>query len=513
MKELLKELKPLKIKIILEIFVNWIMIGLMIGLGLSSIIIIISKFVFVDKILIKIFVALVIGLVFGLIMSVVKRPNIKKLAVVGDALGFKERFITAVEILNSGKKDEPISKLVIKDAVETAKNADFKRLYKINISNKRYIALALAILVIVVSGFIPSWKSEQIKNQAELQQNINKEINNIKELSNESKDAELKKELQQLKNELKKSKSTSEIVKAIQKTQQQLKKIENKSVAKDLKELGEKLSENELTKALGESLNSASSEDIKQQIEKIKDLINRMPKENLETLAKQINKMSDELSENNELKDLIKNLAENLNSSDYEKATGTIDNISTKLNQLSEENKEVRQATDKINKELNDSTKNMQNDAQQNNSEQPNKQNNQQQNNSEQSNKQNNQQQNNSSPSNQQGSSNQQGQEQSSNPSGSGGKRGHGSIPNENIYTRDLQNISGTEVQLQGQKNSGGTLEEAERKGDGEAGEIISYDKVYEQYKQDALKSLNEDNIPYGMKNLVEDYFSSLSLE
>lgn len=487
MKELLKELRPLKIKIILEIFINWIIIGLMISLGLSSIIIIISKFVFVDKILIKIFIAFAVGLVFGLTMAVIKRPNIKKVAVVGDGLGFKERFITAVEILNSKNQDKPISKLLIKDAVETAKNANFKELYKISISNKRYITLGLTILVMIVSGFMPSWKSEQIKKQAELFQNIN----NIEELINKIKEPELKKELKELKKDLKKSKDNSEMVEAIQKTQQQLKKIQNKSVVKDLKDLGEKLSQNEATKSLGESLKNASTKDIKQQTEKIKDLITKMSKENLEVLSKQLDKIINELSEDNELKGLMKSLAESLNSSDYKKSTDTIDNISNKLTQLSEENKEIRQTIDKINKDLNNSSKNMQSDKSQNN-----------------------QQQNNSQQSTQQTNSTQQGQGQSSNSSGSGGNgRGQGSIPNENIYTRDLKNIAGTEIQLQGQKNNSGTLEEAEHKGIGEAGEIVSYDKVYEQYKQDALKSLSEDNIPHGMKNLVEEYFSSLSLE
>lgn len=505
MKELLKELRPLKIKLILEIFINWIIIGLMVGLGLSSIIIIISKFIFVDKILIKIFVAFAVGLAFGLTMAVIKRPNIKKVAIVGDGLGFKERFITAVEILNGKNKDEPISKLLIKDAVETAKNANFKKLYKINISNKRYITLGLAILVMIVSGFMPSWKSEQIKKQAELQKNIN----NIEELSNKIEEPELKKELKELKKDLKKSKTTSEMVEAIQKTQQQLKKIQNKSVAKNLKELGEKLSENESTKSLGESLKNASTEGIKQQIEKIKDLVNKIPKENLKALSKQIDKIANELSENNELKDLMKSLAESLSSGDYEKATSTIDNISNKLSQLSEENKEIRQAIDKINKDLNSSSKNMQSDKQQNNQQQNNTQQSTKQDNAQPSTKQGGQQSN-----SQQANGTQQGQGQSSNSSGRGGNgRGQGSIPNENIYTRDLQNIAGTEVQLKGQKNNEGTLEEAEHKGIGEAGEIVSYDKVYEQYKQDALKSLNEYNIPHGMKNLVEEYFSSLSLE
>jgi len=38
----------------------------------------------------------------------------------------------------------------------------------------------------------------------------------------------------------------------------------------------------------------------------------------------------------------------------------------------------------------------------------------------------------------------------------------------------------------------------------------VPYDTVYQQYRNDAMCTLDEQNIPYGMKTLVSDYFSTL---
>ena len=44
----------------------------------------------------------------------------------------------------------------------------------------------------------------------------------------------------------------------------------------------------------------------------------------------------------------------------------------------------------------------------------------------------------------------------------------------------------------------------------GSAGESVPYDQVFQAYQERALQSLSDESIPYGVRELVSDYFSSL---
>jgi hypothetical protein len=38
----------------------------------------------------------------------------------------------------------------------------------------------------------------------------------------------------------------------------------------------------------------------------------------------------------------------------------------------------------------------------------------------------------------------------------------------------------------------------------------VPYTDVFEEYKNDAMSSIEQDNVPYGVQSIVRDYFSSL---
>ncbi len=44
----------------------------------------------------------------------------------------------------------------------------------------------------------------------------------------------------------------------------------------------------------------------------------------------------------------------------------------------------------------------------------------------------------------------------------------------------------------------------------GEAGESLPYERVYQTYRNEAMKTLEEENVPYGMREMVAEYFSAL---
>jgi hypothetical protein len=101
------------------------------------------------------------------------------------------------------------------------------------------------------------------------------------------------------------------------------------------------------------------------------------------------------------------------------------------------------------------------------------------------------------------------GQGQGQNKSGGQG-RGQGHKPNEKIYSRQAQDKQDYDAQVDGIKNQSGDMHKVDQKTIGNRGVSVPYEEVYQQYRQDAIKFLEDDTIPYGIKNLVEEYFSSL---
>lgn len=485
MKEFLESLKPLKQKLLIERCINYFIIGITLSLILCTITIVLSKFVFISNFKNKLFIYILLGLVFSIFMIIFKRPDIYEVAKIGDTLGFKERFITAIE-LSSNNDNNTMYPLVLKDAIEQAKGANFNSLYKINISSKKYIALIVALIATVVSGFIPVIEADKINKQASLKQTVNDKLEEIDELSKQIENNKLKEQLKELSKELKEVSSEAEVIKAVQKAQYKLKEIENKTAPKSIKELGQQLAKNELTKQLGQNLQNLSANKLKNDLDNLKNELQNMSANELKKLANDMQTLAQQLEQDNNLKSLINSFSEALASTNLEQINNSLDALGSELDKTLSESKELKEAIDKINKILNDNksstNQSINNTTSDNNS--------QAQNGNSNSNKSN---------------------------GGDGGVpasgRGTGSIENKDGTMNNSKNLETEKVYIKGELNESGKIEKIEQKGDGDVGQIIRYDRVYNEYKQEALKSLNDESIPDGMKNLVEDYFSSLEEE
>lgn len=485
MKEFLESLKPLKQKLLIERCINYFIIGITLSLILCTITIVLSKFVFISNFKNKLFIYILLGLVFSIFMIIFKRPDIYEVAKIGDTLGFKERFITAIE-LSSNNDNNAMYPLVLKDAIEQAKGANFNSLYKINISSKKYIALIVALIATVVSGFIPVIEADKINKQASLKQTVNDKLEEIDELSKQIENNKLKEQLKELSKELKEVSSEAEVIKAVQKAQYKLKEIENKTAPKSIKELGQQLAKNELTKQLGQNLQNLSANKLKNDLDNLKNELQNMSANELKKLTNDMQTLAQQLEQDNNLKSLINSFSEALASTNLEQINNSLDALGSELDKTLSESKELKEAIDKINKILNDNksstNQNVDNTTSDSNS--------QAQNGNSNSNKSN---------------------------GGNGGApasgRGTGSIENKDGTINNSKNLETEKVYIKGELNESGKIEKIEQKGDGEVGQIIRYDRVYNEYKQEALKSLNDESIPDGMKNLVEDYFSSLEEE
>ena len=92
----------------------------------------------------------------------------------------------------------------------------------------------------------------------------------------------------------------------------------------------------------------------------------------------------------------------------------------------------------------------------------------------------------------------------------SGQGRGFGHQETERVFTRNAEGKAGFDAKVEGQENESGQTSMTEHRTMGEAGESLPYERVYQTYRNEAMKTLEEENVPYGMREMVAEYFSAL---
>ncbi len=521
MKELLNALKPLKIKLTVELCLNFMMLGLAIGLFSDGVLIFISKFIFINLNVVALVCLPIVGLAVSFFVALFKMPSAMAVARVGDSLGFQERFTTAIEV-GMRLDESPLSAYVVEDARQKAEEADFHTLYRVKV-NPNYSKVCLMVLVATLMvGFIPGGDREQMEAQRRTKQKIENEIKAIDAVNRTVKQKEVNEQIKQLKKQLKEAKTEGEAIKAIHKTQQQLKKISKQSTNKDLAALGEKLAQNEQTKALGENIKNENYSQIAKDTEAARKSIENMSEEQLQVLAEQYKKLASEIVSNDELKDTVQKVSEALQSADVPEIDATLSKLTTTIQDLADENKDIRDAVETLNDALTASSNRIQPNKTENGAQPGANQGQDQgqtqtqtqsQTQAQDEQKQQGQSQQGQSQQGQPQNAGQQGQNGTSDGSGGGGKGGQGrgdaAVENETIYSRPAKDYGTYDAQVKGAEGAGGHTEETKQAGVGAKGESISYDKVYERYKKEALTTLDENDIPYGVKDIVKEYFSS----
>ena len=529
MNRFLSALSKLKMKMTAERFMLYMGYGLCGGLMVGLMIMILSKFYYIKNLWIIFAAVTGVFMLIGIGVFFAKMPKMLEVAKEGDKLGFKERFVTAYEIL---KKNEisGIENMAVVDALKMAESADLAKLYKIRI-NRTLIYTFLILLMSNAAVFAaPSPNAEEIEKQKEIREIIEekeKEIEKAEEKLAEKgfENKEIKEEFDKLKKELKDAKSEGEAIKAIQKTQKELKRIEKENVNENLTKLGEKLEKYEQTKDLANALKNGNSQQIKQRMNDLSNSVKNMNDEQRKQLAQNFKDIAEEMKDNPEIADALndvgKELEKDLSQSDMKELNDSLDVMGQTLEELANENADLRKALDELDDQLSKSSvqkgkesiqgKNGQKQngengqqGQQGNGQDPNGQQGQ--------NGQNGQQGNGQDPNGQQGQNGQQGngQQGQNGQNGQGEGSGKGAGSREMIYSRNAENKQHYDAEISGELGEGGNIEKKEEIRMGEIGGTIEYEKVYNEYKNDELSSLDESDIPVGMKNIVKDYFSEL---
>lgn len=500
MKELKSILYPIKRKLFLESFLRRLLYQSIIALCILFFVLLLSKVKYIYHVNLLYAFILVFSICSCVLLSIfLDRPTDEQAAHAGDKLGYEQRLVTALELL---KQDDQsiMSKLVIEDALQKTRGNNLGKQYRFKLPIKLFKINGILLVGIFVTAFVSAPQKEPIGQLiqpeiAQIQQ-IKKEVNK----QNEMKKEQLKQFNQQinaLTKGIKKSVTKSEAVKAIQNTQQELKKLEKKNDSNDLKKIGESLSQNEQTKELSQALQNGNSEKIAEALANLQKQMQQKDKTELSALSDFLKEAANGLTD--------KQLSQAINEFAQQMKNGTVQmgNLSEQLLQLAQQSEALENAVALENQVLAQASQSLQqNQTNQNNEAQANNNNGQNGDNQRNGNGE--------GQGNGNGNGQGQGQGQNEGTGTDGIGRGKGHTEPEDVYTRQAQDKAGYDTQIKGTKNEGGQTMQSQQKIFGSAGESIPYETVYQQYKDEALKNIENENIPYGMKQLVAEYFSTL---
>lgn len=486
MKEFLRLLAPLRHKLMAERFLKWFIYGETAAGILCLAVVVLSKFWTEIPVLPFCGGFVLLGLLTALTAAFfLRKVTEKETAETADALGGAERMITTMELLGKGTQN-PVEEMAVADGFTKAKETDFAKLYRMRMPVKVLRVLALVVVLTIGAGFMPVRrdKDAEVYANAQLERIEQVKAEETPVLSKEEKKVFLE-AAKALEKDLKTAKTKKAAEEAVREAQQNMKQLEKESVSKDLKELAETLKQEEDTAALSEALEQGDEASISQAMEQLLQKMAAMDKGQAASLAQQLAEAAENISDE-ELQEALKALEEALeNGADPSEASEALKNALLSQAQV---NSALRSSLQKLNRNVGQQSLAKKVES---------------------------------------GSESTGGEGQGSEGEGTGGQtgsggsgtagvgnggqgRGFGHAEPEKIYTRSAAGKDGYDAQLKGTDSDEGQTTITEHRTMGQAGTSVPYDTVYGQYRNEAMETLENSSVPYGMRELVSDYFATL---
>lgn len=486
MKEFLRLLAPLRHKLMAERFLKWFIYGETAAGILCLAVVVLSKFWTEIPVLPFCGGFVLLGLLTALTAAFfLRKVTEKETAETADALGGAERMITTMELLGKGTQN-PVEEMAVADGFTKAKETDFAKLYRMRLPVKVLRVLALVVVLTIGAGFMPVRrdKDAEVYANAQLERIEQVKAEETPVLSKEEKKVFLE-AAKALEKDLKTAKTKKAAEEAVRKAQQNMKQLEKESVSKDLKELAETLKQEEDTAALSEALEQGDEASISQAMEQLLQKMAAMDKGQAASLAQQLAEAAENISDE-ELQEALKALEEALeNGADPSEASEALKNALLSQAQV---NSALRSSLQKLNRNVGQQSLAKKVES---------------------------------------GSESTGGEGQGAEGEGTGGQtgsggsgtagvgnggqgRGFGHAEPEKIYTRSAAGKDGYDAQLKGTDSDEGQTTITEHRTMGQAGTSVPYDTVYGQYRNEAMETLENSSVPYGMRELVSDYFATL---
>ncbi len=240
--------------------------------GISAVLAYVSLWLPVPYLLRAIFLLSLGFTVLGLLVSIFLFPAKESLIKAADALGLKERVVTAWQLRQDGSA---VALLQRQDTVKAVRSMDFKSSYRLRFPVKPALVLAAGVLLTSASFLIPGPARERAGFLEKLQNEAGEQVKKLDavkktlEKSGKLTDSELRKiseELERLSQELKKAKTEEEALKALSRTENELGGLDPD---RQLNELGKSLAQNSTTRELGEAAQNKDAAAVKQALEQL----------------------------------------------------------------------------------------------------------------------------------------------------------------------------------------------------------------------------------------------------
>lgn len=473
MKEFLRLLAPLRHKLMAERFLKWFIYGETAAGILCLAVVVLSKFWTEIPVLPLCGVFVLLGLLIALTAAFfLRKVTEKETAETADALGGAERMITTMELLGKGTQN-PVEEMAVADGFAKAKETDFAKLYRMRLPVKVLRVLALVVVLTIGAGFmaVRRDKEAEVYANAQLERIEQVKAEETPVLSKEEKKVFLE-AAKALEKDLKTAKTKKAAEEAVREAQQNMKQLEKESVSKDLKELAETLKQEENTAALSEALEQGDEASISQAMEQLLQKMAAMDKGQAASLAQQLAEAAENISDE-ELQEALKALEEALENA---------------LLSQAQVNSALRSSLQKLNRNVGQQSlaKKVEGEGESTGGE--------------------------GQGAEGEGTGGQTGSGGSGTAGvGNGGQgRGFGHAEPEKIYTRSAAGKDGYDAQLKGTDSEEGQTTITEHRTMGQAGTSVPYDTVYGQYRNEAMETLENSSVPYGMRELVSDYFATL---
>lgn len=486
MKEFLRLLAPLRHKLMAERFLKWFIYGETAAGILCLAVVVLSKFWTEIPVLPFCGGFVLLGLLTALTAAFfLRKVTEKETAETADALGGAERMITTMELLGKGTQN-PVEEMAVADGFTKAKETDFAKLYRMRLPVKVLRVLALVVVLTIGAGFMPVQRDKDAEAYANAQLERIEQVKaeETPEFSKEEKKFFLE-AAKALEKDLKTAKTKKAAEEAVREAQQNMKQLEKESVSKDLKELAETLKQEENTAALSEALEQGDEASISQAMEQLLQKMAAMDKGQAASLAQQLAEAAENISDE-ELQEALKALEEALeNGADPAEAGEAVKNALLSQAQV---NSALRSSLQKLNRNVGQQSlaKKVEGEGESTGGE--------------------------GQGAEGEGTGGQTGSGGSGTAGvGNGGQgRGFGHAEPEKIYTRSAAGKDGYDAQLKGTDSDEGQTTITEHRTMGQAGTSVPYDTVYGQYRNEAMETLENSSVPYGMRELVSDYFATL---
>ncbi|MCT4605988.1 MAG: hypothetical protein N4A64_07755 [Marinisporobacter sp.] len=323
-KKIKELLKPIRVRFCFNKYIAILSYGLLVGMSISLMIMIFSRFFPILFIGSKLVYLLGACLIVSFLYFSYKKPSFEDTALLVDGKGLEERIITA---LNLKGENTAIAKLQKEDAIHHLKKWDIQKKLPIIFPKKIMLWVGILMLGTLLVGVIPTQSvlkardlennREKIEEQKKKIIQVEKEIKKDPILREEDK-KEIEKNLKELKEKMKKPENTKELQKQIVKTKKEIEKIEKNIQDKKIDEITKKLSNHNFTKKLVESIKNRDSKELTKEINEIKNQLKNMSKEDLEKKAKGLERLAKELKNNKELAKNFKELSNAMAQSIHE---------------------------------------------------------------------------------------------------------------------------------------------------------------------------------------------------